>query len=65
MTGESWSEAVARPTLLGDSAVLTGIFYVTFILITQIVMVNVVVAVLLEKMVEDPPPQLAWQKVAP
>ena len=58
MTGESWSEAVARPTLLGDSAVLTGIFYVSFILITQIVMVNVVVAVLLEKMVEDPRDEL-------
>jgi len=62
MTGESWSEAVARPTLLGDSAVVTGIFYVTFILVTQIVMVNVVVAVLLEKMVDDGEPTAAEEE---
>ena len=46
MTGESWSEAVARPTLFGYvnpqiGAVLTGIFYVSFIFITQIIMINV------------------------
>jgi hypothetical protein len=61
MTGESWSEAVARPTLFGYvnpqiGAVLTGLFYVSFIIITQIIMINVVVAVLLEKMVEEDPP---------
>ena len=56
LTGESWSEAVARPTMFGQSAALTGIFYVTFIIIMQIVMLNVVVAVLLEKMVDDSPP---------
>jgi hypothetical protein len=55
LTGESWSEAVARPTMFGQSAVLSGIFYVTFIIIMQIVMLNVVVAVLLEKMVDDTP----------
>ena len=46
MTGESWSEAVARPTLFGYvnpqiGAVLTGLFYVSFIIITQIIMINV------------------------
>ena len=91
LTGESWSEAVARPTLFGYvnpqiGAVLTGLFYVSFIIITQIIMINVrrraqfgatpahtliaallrrpcapipaqvVVAVLLEKMVEEDPP---------
>jgi len=66
LTGESWSEAVARPTMFGKGggadgkgmdggAVLSGIFYVTFIIIMQIVMLNVVVAVLLEKMVEEDP----------
>ena len=68
LTGESWSEAVARPTMFGKGggadgkgmdggAVLSGIFYVTFIIIMQIVMLNVVVAVLLEKMVEEDPPE--------
>ena len=70
LTGESWSEAVARPTMFGrgggadgkamdGGAVLSGIFYVTFIVLMQIVMLNVVVAVLLEKMVEEDPPEEA------
>mmetsp|Transcript_36379 Transcript_36379/g.106444 ORF Transcript_36379/g.106444 Transcript_36379/m.106444 type:complete len:233 (+) Transcript_36379:84-782(+) len=54
MTGESWSEAVARPTIFGDSAMGSGVFYITFIIATQIVLVNVVVAVMLEKMMDDP-----------
>jgi hypothetical protein len=41
MTGESWSEAVARPTIFGDSAMGSGVFYITFIIATQIVLVNV------------------------
>ena len=68
LTGESWSEAVARPTMFGKGggadgkgmdggAVLSGLFYVSFIIIIQIVMLNVVVAVLLEKMVEEDPPE--------
>ena len=67
LTGESWSEAIARPTMFGKGggadgkgmdggALLSGVFYVTFIIIMQIVMLNVVVAVLLEKMVEEDPP---------
>lgn len=53
MTGESWSEMVARPLVFGWSGWATGLFYVTFILLTQIILTNVVVAVLLEKMVAD------------
>jgi len=51
-TGESWSEAIARPLLFGlyrSNAFSVGIFFVSFILLTQVVMANVVVAVLLEK----------------
>ena len=35
MTGESWSEMVARPLLFGWSGAGTAIFYVTFILLMQ------------------------------
>ena len=57
MTGESWSEAIARPLVFGYSppygAVLVGVFFTSFILLMQIVLVNVVVAVLLDKFVAD------------
>eukprot|EP00931_Biecheleriopsis_adriatica_P068438 TRINITY_DN42391_c0_g1_i1.p1 TRINITY_DN42391_c0_g1~~TRINITY_DN42391_c0_g1_i1.p1 ORF type:complete len:493 (+),score=93.05 TRINITY_DN42391_c0_g1_i1:111-1589(+) len=61
LTGESWSEAIARPLMFGyetparASGLKVGIFFTSFLIVTQIVMVNVVVAVLLEKMVEDEP----------
>ena len=59
-TGESWSEAVARPLLFGmfkANAWFVASFFVSFLLITQIVLANVVVAVLLDKFVgeADPP----------
>ena len=47
LTGESWSEAVARP-LLEWSPVPTAIYFVSFMLLNGIVLINVVVAVLLE-----------------
>jgi len=55
MTGESWSEAVARPLVFGlySSATVVGIFYVSFIILTQLVLTNVVVAVLLDNFVTD------------
>merc|ERR1719440_2576644 len=57
LTGESWSEAVARPTIwfYYDSsyrAVGSGLFFVLYVLITNFVLTNVVVAVLLDKMVD-------------
>ena len=67
MTGESWSEAVARPLIFGlyRNAIFVSIFFVSFIMLTQIVLTNVIVAVLLDKFVEDPtegddepPPQI-------
>jgi hypothetical protein len=56
LTGESWSEAIARPLLHGEDtfqALGSGAFFVSFVLICAIVLINVVVAVLLEKMVDD------------
>ena len=55
MTGEGWSENVARPLMFGLSrqAIGTSIFFVTFILLTNVVLTNVVVAVLLDKFETD------------
>jgi len=54
LTGDSWSEAVVRPLFMFfDSAVdqfASGVFFVTFILLNSVVLLNVVVAVLLDKM---------------
>jgi len=63
MTGESWSEAVARPLIFGyaTNAATASVFFVSFIIVTQMVLVNVVVAVLLDKFVteaEDEPEEI-------
>jgi hypothetical protein len=65
LTGDSWSEAVVRPILLfyggrndAISQMASACFFVSFILINAVILVNVVVAVLLEKMAtlsEDEP----------
>jgi len=58
LTGESWSEAVARPLIFSDDNILTlgaTFYFASFIVIVGIVLINVVVAVLLEKMVDDEP----------
>jgi len=57
LTGESWSEAVARPAIwfyYDDPirAVGSGLFFVSYVLISSFVLTNVVVAVLLDKMVD-------------
>lgn len=57
LTGESWSEAVARPAIwyfYDDPirAVGSGLFFVSYVIITAFVLTNVVVAVLLDKMVD-------------
>jgi len=50
MTGESWSEAIARPLIFGlyENSFSTGVFFVTFVILTQVVLLNVVVVVLLD-----------------
>merc|ERR1719453_2311594 len=63
LTGESWSEVIARPLVYGtddnhapsSNAVIASIFFVVFLLLNSIVLINVVVAVLLEKMVDEAP----------
>jgi hypothetical protein len=52
LTGESWSEMVARPTIFGELSVSGSLFYVSYILVCGIVLINVVVAVLLDKMMD-------------
>jgi len=57
LTGESWSEMVARPMIwyyIADPmlAVGGGFFFVSYIIASMFVLTNVVVAVLLDKMVD-------------
>lgn len=57
LTGESWAEAITRPMLNSDNPTTStgsGIFFVFFCILNGIVLINVVVAVLLEKMVDEP-----------
>ena len=57
MTGDSWAEGVSRPIMEwypdNGQRVMVQIFFVSYILIVGIVLINVVVAVLLEKMTMD------------
>jgi len=70
LTGESWSEAIARPLVFGfpkeeGGAAFVAVFFTSFILLMQIVLINVVVAVLLENFVtDDPPPPLGSEDAA-
>jgi len=70
LTGESWAEAVARPVLFGFAPwnAFGGSFYfTTFLVLMQIIFLNVVVAVLLDKFVAvDPNPgdDSAWDGMA-
>ncbi|KAK3247976.1 hypothetical protein CYMTET_42543 [Cymbomonas tetramitiformis] len=50
MTGDSWAMAIARPII--DDWPHAAIFFVTYVLIANIMLVNVVIAVLLDKMVQ-------------
>jgi hypothetical protein len=56
LTGDSWGE-IARPLLFatGGAAFGVSLFFVSFIVLTTIVLLNVVVAVLLEKIVDEVP----------
>jgi hypothetical protein len=67
MTTDSWTEGISRPLFFGFSnsltvnAIVTGAFFVSFSILTGIVIINIVVAVLLDKFVDDsgssfPPP---------
>jgi len=66
LTGESWSEAIARPVLWWHTdpwlSIGSAFFFVSFVLVTGFVLTNVVVAVLLDKMVDS---GLASEDIAP
>ena len=57
MTGDSWAEGVSRPIMEwypdNGQRVLVQMYFVSYILIVGIILTNVVVAVLLEKMTMD------------
>eukprot|EP00927_Polykrikos_kofoidii_P031248 TRINITY_DN2689_c0_g1_i4.p2 TRINITY_DN2689_c0_g1~~TRINITY_DN2689_c0_g1_i4.p2 ORF type:complete len:365 (+),score=65.38 TRINITY_DN2689_c0_g1_i4:36-1130(+) len=53
LTGESWSEAAVRPVLhmsTGFDVFVHSVFFITFVIINGMVLLNVVVAVLLDGM---------------
>jgi len=57
LTGESWSEMIVRLVLIeGDGVaanISAGFFFLTFYVLNAIVLINVVVAVLLDKMANE------------
>ena len=56
MTGESWCEMVVRPAIFGYdpyNAVVPAIFFVSWVIIAQVILLNVVIAVLLDKFTQD------------
>jgi len=60
MTGESWSEAIARPLLHTPSSFVnfaTSLYFVSYQMLCATVLINVVIAVLLDKMVGGPSPE--------
>jgi len=66
LTGESWAEAIARPLMDGtQSPFMVSIYFVTFNLLCGVVLLNVVVAVLLEKMVDDPESEQSEEEPQP
>ncbi|KAH8086754.1 hypothetical protein JL720_7198 [Aureococcus anophagefferens] len=54
LTGDSWAEAIGRPLLEGWFPMSTALFFVSFILLHSVVLINAVAAVLLEKMARAP-----------
>jgi len=69
LTGESWSEMVARPAIWYHyesalKAVGGSLFFVSYVLITGFMLINVVVAVLLDKMQDAAQPEEAADAVA-
>ena len=55
LTGDSWSEAIGRPLM--ELEPWSAAYFISFILVNAVVLINVVVAVLLEKMVDEPDPE--------
>ncbi len=61
LTGDSWSEVLARPLLFGwseygsASVFLAAFFFISFVLVNTFILFNVFVAVLLDKMMGQGP----------
>merc|ERR1719215_2246528 len=55
LTAESWSEAVARPAMFAENGMWLAIYFITYILLNGIILTNVVITVLLDKMLGDQP----------
>ncbi|KAL1500500.1 hypothetical protein AB1Y20_013157 [Prymnesium parvum] len=64
LTGESWAEAVARPALFGGKEIAASVFFVSFVLVNTFVLINVVVAVLLEKCLDPSHEELLEEEEA-
>jgi len=57
LLGDSWSEICARTILFaeyGYNPALGAIYFVTFMIVNAVILTNVALAVLLEKVIEDP-----------
>lgn len=57
LSGDSWSEAITRPMIHTDQQaenMLTTFFFLSFVIINAIILINVVVAVLVQQMLDDP-----------
>lgn len=69
LIGDSWSEAITRPLFQlnedGSMVLFTAIFFMSFIFISAIVLLNVVVAVLTDKLLSVKAPEEAEGDVGP
>jgi len=54
LLGDSWSEIVARTILWGYHPAMGTIFFVSFMIVNAVVLTNVALAVLIEKVIDDP-----------
>jgi len=62
LTTDSWNEAIGRPLVHQEESLFgigCGLFFTSFSVVVAIVLVNVMVAVLLEKMVDESPAERA------
>ena len=67
MTGDSWAESINRPLLFGlyqNSKIFVSAYYVSFVILTSMVMSNVVIAVLLDNMIAPPGKGMSDSEVA-
>ena len=54
LLGDSWSEICARTVMFGYHPLTGSLFFVSFMIVNAVMLTNVALAVLLEKVIEDP-----------